>query len=83
LQKKVEPIGDYFLQTGGENSAQDGVVSGMDHHLVLILAEVLDQVTLIGVIIKDQNRELLGKFIFQYALGEGRVGCCWPRGLPL
>jgi len=35
----------------------------MDHHLVLILAEVLNWITLIGVAIKGWNHELLGKFI--------------------
>ena len=45
----------------------------MDYHLILILAEVLDRVTLTGVAIKGQNHELLRKFIFQYAPGEGRV----------
>jgi len=46
----------------------------MDHHLDLIRAEVLDRVTLTGVAIKDQNQELIGKFVFQYALKEGEVG---------
>jgi len=47
----------------------------MDHLLVLILMEVLNQVALTEVAIKGRNYELLGKFIFQYDLGEGRVGC--------
>ena len=48
----------------------------MDHHLVLMLVEVLDQIALIRIaIIKGWNHELFWKFIFQYALGEGRVGC--------
>ena len=46
----------------------------MDHHLALILAEVLNRVALTGVAVEGQNRGLLGKFIFQYAIGEG-VGC--------
>jgi len=46
----------------------------MDHHLVLILAEVLNRIALTGVSIKGWNHELLGKFIFQYVLGEGRIG---------
>jgi len=71
LRKRVEPISGYSLQAGGEDPAQDGVVSAMDHYLVLILTEMLDQITLIGVAIKCQNHELLEKFIFQYVLGEG------------
>ena len=47
----------------------------MDHHLILILAEVLDRVALTGVAFEGWNRELLGKFIFQYDLREGGVGC--------
>jgi len=47
----------------------------MDHHLVMILAEVLDQITLIEVAIKGQNRKLFKKFIFQYILGKGGVEC--------
>ena len=46
----------------------------MDHHLVLILAEVLNRIVLTGVAIKGRDHELLEKFIFQYNLGEG-VGC--------
>ena len=70
-----KPIGGYFLQAGGEDQAQDEVISGMDHHLVLILAEVLDRVALIGVAIKGQNHESFRKFVFQYDLEEGGVGC--------
>jgi len=47
----------------------------MDHHLVLILAEVLNRNALTGVAIKGRNHELLEKFIFQYVLREGRIGC--------
>ena len=47
----------------------------MDQHLVLILAEVLKRIALTRVVIKDQNHELLRKFIFQYVLEEGRIGC--------
>ena len=47
----------------------------MDHHLVLILAEVLDKITLTEVAIKGQNHELLRKFIFQYVLRERGVRC--------
>jgi len=54
-QKGVEPI-------GGEDSTQDGVISGMNHYLVLTLAEVLYTPT--GVAIKSQNHEFLRKFIF-------------------
>ena len=32
------------LQSGGEDPTKDGVISRMDHHLVLILAEVLNQI---------------------------------------
>ena len=69
-----KPIGGYSLQAGGEDQAQDEVISGMDHHLVLILAEVLGRITLTGVAIKGQNCELLRKFIFQHDLRERRVG---------
>ena len=47
----------------------------MDYHLVLVLTEVLDWVTLTGVAINYQNHELLEKFVFQYDHGEGRIGC--------
>ena len=62
-------------QAGGEDPTQNRVIFGMDHHLVLILAEVLNRIALTGVAIKCQNYELLGKLIFQYVLGEGRIGC--------
>jgi len=45
----------------------------MDHHLVLILAELLDWVALTGVAVKGQNREFLEKFTFQYP----RIGGSW------
>ena len=47
-------------------------------HLVLILAEVLNRITLIRLEIKGKNHELLGKFISQYVHGEGRIG--WISG---
>ena len=47
----------------------------MDHHLVLILKEVLEWITLTAAATKSQNHELLRKFIFQYALGERGIGC--------
>ena len=69
-QKRVEPFG-----AGRKDLAQDGVISGMDHHLVLILAEMLDWVSLTGVTVKGQNSEFLRKFTSQYVLREGGVGC--------
>jgi len=39
--KGVEPVGGYSLQAEGEDPAQNGVISSMDHYLVLILAEML------------------------------------------
>jgi len=42
----------------------------MDHHLVLILAEMLDRVALNGVAIKGWNHEFSGNKS-QYAYGEG------------
>jgi len=42
LRKGVELVVGYPFQDGGEDLAQDGVASGMDHHLVLVLMEVLD-----------------------------------------
>jgi len=47
----------------------------MNHHLVLILVEMLDRFALTGVAIKSWNRELIEKFMFQYALRERKVGC--------
>jgi len=47
----------------------------MDRHLVLILVEMLDRVTLTGVAIKSWNHELLEKFIFQYVLRKVGIGC--------
>jgi len=35
---------------------------------------VWNQIALNGVAIKGQNHELLGQFIFQYVLREGRIG---------
>jgi len=52
----------------------------MGHHLILILAEVLNRIALTGVVIKSQNHEILGKFIFQYAFREGRIGCISGNG---
>ena len=51
-RKRVEPIESYSLLTGGKDPPQDGVASGIDHHLVLILAEMLDQIALIRVTFK-------------------------------
>ena len=51
------------LQDGGEDSAQDEVISRVDHHLVLILAKVLNRIALTGVIIKGQNLKLLEKIL--------------------
>ena len=47
----------------------------MNHHLILILTEVLDWVALTRLEFKGRDYELLEKFIFQYALGERGVGC--------
>ena len=60
---------------------QDGVASGMDHHFILILAEMLDRITLTGVAIKGRNHELLEKFIFYYSLGERESWMYWWRWL--
>jgi len=54
----------------GKDPAQDGVVSEIDHHLVLILAEMFNWIALTRVAIKSQNHELLGKFIFRYMTPE-------------
>ena len=51
-RKRVELIESYSVQTGGEDPAQDGVASGIDHHLVLILAEMLNRIALVGVAVK-------------------------------
>ena len=56
-------------------SGTSWVAPGIDHHLVLILAEMLDRIALNRVAVKGWNRELLEKFTFQYALREGKVGC--------
>ena len=74
-RKGVELVGGYSLQVGGKNLVQDGVISEMDHHLILILAKVLNRTTLTGLPIKGWNRKLLVQFIFQYALREKGVGC--------
>ena len=47
----------------------------MDHHIVLILAKMLNRIALTRVVIKGQNYELLEKFIFKYVPGEERIGC--------
>jgi len=74
FRKVIEPVGGYPFQAGGEDPAQDGVTSGMDN-LVLVLTEVLDWVALTGIAIKGWNHEPLGKLVFQYGLGEGRIEC--------
>jgi len=58
-----------------ERSDTRWVTPDKDHHLVLILVEILDRIALTGVAVKGWNRELLKKFTFQYALREGKVGC--------
>ena len=47
---------------------------------VLILAEMLNRFAQTRVAIKDQDQELLGKFIFQYIFREGRIGCISGNG---
>jgi len=47
----------------------------MDHHFVLILAEMLNRIALTEVTIKGRNHELLEKFIFSNIPGEGRIRC--------
>jgi len=47
----------------------------MDHHIVLILAKMLNRIALTRVAIKGRNYELLEKFIFKYVPGEGRIEC--------
>ena len=64
-RKRVEPIESYFLQTGREDPALDGIAPGMYHYLILILAEMRDQNSLTRVVVKGWNRELLEKFTFQ------------------
>ena len=62
-------------QAEGEDPTQDGIIFRMDHNLVLILREMLNQTALNRVAIKGRVHELLRKFIFQCILGEGRIGC--------
>jgi len=80
VTERVESVRNQSLQTGGEDPAEDGVASGIYHRLVLIMAEMLDRIALTGVAIKGWNRELLGKFTFQYAPGKGGVGCIGDDG---
>ena len=54
---------------------QDGVALGIDHHLVLILAEILDWIALTGVAIKYWNRELFWKIHIPICLQRRGVGC--------
>ena len=51
-RKRVEPVESYSLKIGGEDPAQDVIVSGIDHHIVRILAEMLDRITQTGVAVK-------------------------------
>ena len=69
-----------LLQAGREDPTQDGVVSSMDHHLVLILTEGLDWVALTRVAIEGWNHEFLKKFKSQYAFGERGVRCTGDDG---
>ena len=55
----------------------------MDYHLVLILAEVLNQIALIGVTIKGQNHELLGKFISSMYSEKGELDASVAKALNL
>ena len=73
-RKRVKPVRGYFLQTGGEDLPQDGVVTSINHHLVLILTEMLNWIIQIGVAVKGRGHEFLWKFTRQYALREGGVG---------
>jgi len=75
MAEESRPIRSYSLQVGGEDLTKDSITPNINHHLVLILAEILDQITLIRVAVKYWNREFLRKFTFQYSLREGRVGC--------
>ena len=61
------------LQAREKDFVQDGVIFIVDHHLVPILAEVLDQIALTRVAIKGQNHELFEKFIFQYVLKKKKL----------
>ena len=45
----------------------------MDYHLVLIVAEVLDWVTLTGVAAEGWNRELLGNSYSNMTLEKGEL----------
>ena len=47
----------------------------MEHHLILVLTEVLDWVALIRVAIKGWNHESLGKSVFLCGHRDGRIGC--------
>ena len=59
----------------GGKLTQDGVALGINHHLILILTEMLDRIALTRIAVKSWNHELLEKFTFQYVLGERGVGC--------
>ena len=72
-RKRVEPIRGYSLQARGEDPTQDRVIFGIDHHLIMILTEILDWVVLTELAVKGQNRELIWQFTSQYALGEGKL----------
>jgi len=55
LRKGVEQVGDYPFQAGGEDPAQDGIISGMDYDLVLAVTKVLEWVALTGIAIKKSE----------------------------
>ena len=73
MTEESRTIRSYSLQSGGEDPAQDGVAPGIYHHLALIMVEILDQIVLIGIVVKSWKCKLLEKFTFQYALREGEI----------
>ena len=50
--QRVEPVRGHVFQAGRKGEAHDWIITGVDHHLVLKVAEILYRITYSGVVVE-------------------------------
>jgi len=57
--QRVEPIRGHAFQADRKGEAHDMIITGIDHHLVSKVADVLHRITQSGVVVECWSREFL------------------------
>ena len=81
-QQGVESICSHALQAGRKDQIHEGIVAGVDYHLILEVSNVLDWVARSAIIIKGQSCKLFRELAVQNLFREREVedfGSCQCR----